>query len=561
MSFIQTVPFYISTLTPVHIGSGEDYEPGNYLIDKGWLYYFDPAQLAGRLDERQRQALLAIVDKDTMDERALINLQNFFKNLKSLIKPISQYQVAVPDGIEEFYNNKLGKVAQQEGRGQGRGHQKKVANKLEIERAVLNHTSGDYYIPGSSVKGTIRSAIINALKAKDKLTRQEERDLNNRYKSKKFAQNLEEETLDYQKVTEDPMKYLKVSDIRFVEPQLPQSTIQFCVNRKRKPSKKQSRAEQQALYQILECLSASHYRSLSGEIRLQNDKDEHLSALGINSVQKLAQYCNAFYLPQLKQELEELSTLNLLPQDWHKNVSTLIFDTLKKPLDEGTVMLLRLGKHGGAVSKTLDCLRRIHIPQQKRTADEPTTIWLAADHQKQKDNLLPFGWALLEWHSTAETGALKDWLQQTGRMLREKLQREMEQQRLAAQEQEARRLAEQQREQQAREEEQQRQQALQEATKGLSELAARFAKRRINEQWDSDKNKFMAPDLIEGLLDELEQQPDKDAVQILAELTERHIKGVLKDPDATTGKKKKPKYKPRQQAIARRLLKLMESQS
>ncbi len=559
MSFLQTTPFYISTLTPVHIGSGEDYEPGNYLIDKGWLYFFEPAKLAGQLDDRQQQKLLSIVDKENMDERALIELQNFFKNLSAVIKPLSQYQLPVPDGIEQFYKDKLGKVAQQEGRGQGRVRQKKVANKLEIERAVINHTSGDYYIPGSSVKGTIRSAIINALKTKDKLTWQEERDLSNRHKSKKLVQDLEKNTLDYQNVTEDPMKYLKVSDIRFVEPQLPQSTIQFCVNRKRKPTNKQSMAEQKGLYQILECIAANHYRSLMGEIRLQTDKDKQLSALGINSVQKLAQFCNQFYLPQLKQELDELNTLNLLAKDWYKTIMTLFFETLKEPLTNGSVMLLRLGKHGGALSKTLDGLRWIHIPQHKRMADKPTTIWLAADSQKQKDRLQPFGWVLLEWHNTASTHVLKEHLQQAGSILQEKLQQEIERQQEVAQEQQAKRLAEQQYEQQLREAEQQKQQALQQATKGLSGLAVQFAERKINEQWESDKNKFMASGLIESLLDELEQQPDKDAVQILGELVELHIKGLLSNPNATVGKKKKPKYKPRQQTIAGRLLKLMES--
>lgn len=38
--FMKRYELVISTLSPVHIGCGEDYEPTNYVMDGGCLYLF-----------------------------------------------------------------------------------------------------------------------------------------------------------------------------------------------------------------------------------------------------------------------------------------------------------------------------------------------------------------------------------------------------------------------------------------------------------------------------------------------------------------------------------------
>ena len=49
MNFLDTYDLVISTLSPVHVGCGEDYEPTNYVIDDDTLHAFDPSKLMVRL--------------------------------------------------------------------------------------------------------------------------------------------------------------------------------------------------------------------------------------------------------------------------------------------------------------------------------------------------------------------------------------------------------------------------------------------------------------------------------------------------------------------------------
>ena len=74
---------------------------------------------------------------------------------------------------------------------------------------------------------------------------------------------------------------------------------------------------------------------------------------------------------------------------------------------KGNVFLLRVGRHSGAESVTLngDRVRNIKIlegkdpvtKKQKFSFDDKTkTLWLAAQSKDQRTDLLPFGWVLVE---------------------------------------------------------------------------------------------------------------------------------------------------------------------
>jgi CRISPR-associated protein Csm5 len=284
------------------------------------------------------------------------------------------------------------------------------------------------------------------------------------------------------------MKYIKLSDAVFqtqdLAHRLPQANIYFCVNRKRKPSKKQSMAEQKGLYQILECIASDHYRAISGEIRLLTDKENTLKKLGIDSIQKLAGYCNAYYLPQLKQELAELETIGVISRTWHHAMDDLLNNELGERFKQGKTFVLRLGKHGGAISKTLDGLRAIHIPQQNhRIAEEPTTVWLAAKRIKDSTDLYPFGWVIVELEDNNDIKALKELLETNTQALRKRFAEEYQQQlqQQQQQEQQARRQKEQADKEAAIAAAQAREKELAAVTEGLSELATTFATRKIEE--------------------------------------------------------------------------------
>ena len=425
MNFFQQQKLVISTLTPVHIGTGEDYEPGNYIIDQSYLHAFDPSILANKLTDLQAQQLLAIVEKDPINEQALIKLQQFFKQNSVLAKEIASYKVPVSKELEQFYEKRLGHVVQHE-RNNRNGRHKKVANKLEIERTCQNHHNNQYYIPGSSLKGAIRTAIVDKLNRKTFLNRDEQR-------NKKTSAVIQKEALHYHQVSDDPLKLLKLSDTVFKQEKqndLPQSAIHFCVNRKRKPAKKSSMAEDKGLYQILECISKNQYREIKTDIRIFEDKDNKLQGLGVNSIEKIAQLCNCYYLPILLKELLQLKVLNMLPPAWDQMMQTLLEGTLSKQLQQGRAFLLKIGKHGGADTKTLNEIRNIYIPQLKKSLPEPTTYWLAANDEKSSADLLPFGWILLENADAPELTELKTYMQEHTQHIRQQVKADKEKQQI-----------------------------------------------------------------------------------------------------------------------------------
>ena len=73
--FMQTHKVYLTPLSPIHIGCGEDFEPTNYVIDGETLFNFEPSQLA--LNERERIELLNAVNR--LD---LLAIQRFFLKSK-----------------------------------------------------------------------------------------------------------------------------------------------------------------------------------------------------------------------------------------------------------------------------------------------------------------------------------------------------------------------------------------------------------------------------------------------------------------------------------------------
>lgn len=388
--FLETVHCRISTLSPVHIGCGEDYYPTNYVIDGGLLHYFgEDGLLAGlTLSERNKLAELAF----QTDDEGIKKLQAFIHAKKNSLQNYATHIVPVSSELERFYNSRIGKTSQRESGGRN------ANNQLAIARHAFNPYSQTPYFPGSSIKGAIRTALLNA-ENKGKplpLRTDETRDV-----PKGESDKLQKRLLDYQGITDkpergikgDPLRLLKISDAGYRHPDaLHGMEIRFAVNRKNKPSKEKSQAEQRGLCQLLECLPANRSRSLSFSVTfLEGEKRECFA-----DIKAVANACNEFFLPQLEKELVLMRQLNYADHAWLNGMEKLLAGELGNALKQQQAFLLRIGQHGGAESNTLNGVRHIHIPQIKKYLPKPTTIWLAGDNKDQQRDLLPFGWALIE---------------------------------------------------------------------------------------------------------------------------------------------------------------------
>ena len=103
-----------------------------------------------------------------------------------------------------------------------------------------------------------------------------------------------------------------------------------------------------------------------------------------------------------KKELKRFDDRGCLKQSWKKNIIE-ILNILEPFISQSEGMFLRVGRHSGAESVTIDGVRSIKIMQgpgkQPRYEKEATTDWLASEVEKTEQNLMPFGWLFIDFGS------------------------------------------------------------------------------------------------------------------------------------------------------------------
>ena len=217
--FLSCCRLDLTPLSPVHIGSGEDMDPTGYVLDGDALYEFSPSTLAAVLDEADRSRLLGLVD-GAQGERALTAVRQFlFERRDGLVAQASRAVRAAP-GVRDLYEQRIGTVAQAETR---------AINKLEIERTFSHPDTRAPILPGSSLKGAIRTALLDR--------ENDGRDLEDREKSRELQQRL----FAYRGFETDPMRLVHVEDAMgsggpATNDLAADTAIAFAVNRKKRRS-------------------------------------------------------------------------------------------------------------------------------------------------------------------------------------------------------------------------------------------------------------------------------------------------------------------------------------
>jgi len=380
--FLETHRFVVSTLSPVHLGSGDDYEPTNYVLDGETLYGFETATFARLLTTKQREELTQLVKRP----RALSAIQSFILGLRQDIVGISTHSVTVAPAIAKKYQDRIGKVAQNEGSGN------RVINTLEISRTAFNPHSCEPILPGSGLKGSIRTALLNALNGKKSRQRQ-----------KKEASSLEKELLQGS-FSSDPLRLIKVSDAKLLPANGNCGTkVVFDNNLPKDKAKLGKELKSAGLSVMREVIPAMNARSFEGQLSIQHIEEfrNHNDTPNLTfSLKKLADHCNTYYRALFETEMAVLNTLDCLDRAWLALINDIFHNELKTLMSEGKALLLRVGRHTSAEVITIEGARSIEIPQRKdetrygnKTA---TTLWLAGDQEKSKTDLQPFGWIVLE---------------------------------------------------------------------------------------------------------------------------------------------------------------------
>jgi CRISPR-associated protein Csm5 len=397
MNFLESRRLLISTLSPVHVGCGEDYDPTRYVIEDDTLYEFQPSAALAALTAQDRDQLLKIVSSPAND-RMLQQVQAFFYYRRQALIPTASRRVPVGPKMVAFYQKRVGKTVQVEGDGS------QLLNRLEIERTFYNPANGVPVLPGSSLKGAMRTALLDGINDGKPLSDQE----------KSLA--LQQRLFRYDRFEQDPMRLVQLADALFQDGEGVGSELRFAVNRRRKPPKPgersaQSQAEQRGLYQLLECVPAARFRAFAGRLTVQRlegvtDSRIRLPAADLRwNVSDIAAACNRFYRPQLEAELNQMQERGYLDANWVVLLGRLLDGPVGERLNRNEAFLLRVGRHGGAEAVTLNGVRNIKIlldkdvetgKQRFEYRATGTSWWLAAGDIQDRAGMLPFGWLLVE---------------------------------------------------------------------------------------------------------------------------------------------------------------------
>ena len=428
-AFLKTYRLALTPLSPIHIGCGEDFEPTNYVIDDGVLYGFDPSRAV--LTDGQKNKLMEAANKASLQA-----IQRFFKDNAQMFKAQADVLMPVSAGVAQAYEQKIGRAANIEASGNI------VFNQLFIERTSYTGRLSQPYIPGSSFKGAIRTAILDDLN-RGQPARQDETNHRGAVKG-----DLVEKRLLKGDFATSPLRLLKVADLMPDQTYEPARRVLYAVNRKKKQIIKDGQELQpKGIAARKECILHGQYRAFVADAVLPS-LDPHLDSKNTPAVElrptdlhKIASQSNAYNQTRLQRELALLDGRGLVNPAWKQNLEQLLGGDLGAKLRSGDAFLIRLGRYGGAESKTLsgEGVAQIKIMQGKGQPavmqDTTKTVWLAAENENEQKHLLPFGWAVVEIDPQADLPQLKAWCaaESKGRPVMTELRQQFDAEKRAAQ--------------------------------------------------------------------------------------------------------------------------------
>lgn len=355
-------------LSPTHIGCGEDYEPTSFVIDdkRNRLIHFELREFANQLSENDRKKFLEITSKGTLT--SIIEIYRFIYGQKDKLKG-NEVEIS-KDLVRRYLEVKDMQLNEKK--------IKQELNNFALPRTAYLPYSNKPYIPGSSLKGAIRTGYLSMLALSGNTKDGIEKIIKNENPTssitgKRNAKELEIDLLKGQ-FSSDPFTLLKVSD--FLPTENCMTKILYGVN-VRKSDKRCSMAVP------FETITSGTFE---GMINLEE--------------------------PSQKSEIKDPLNWRNLSLLFHKHYAR-IFNKEKEAFNmpllgefqekiKKTSFLIRLGRHSGAEAVTIEGNRNIKIMQgRNRTPkyfEHSTTIWLASDEPRPAttNNLLAFGWAILE---------------------------------------------------------------------------------------------------------------------------------------------------------------------
>jgi CRISPR-associated protein Csm5 len=353
-------------LTPIHIGCGEEIDPLEYKIirtEKGSnrLYRLNLPAMIESLNTPKREEFLRL-----LDGRDLIAIRKFVET-NADIKQHRFYESVVTEPVYKVYQKNV----------------MNVNNALRIDPMYRRRDTWQAVIPGSSIKGAIRTAILSA-------------EMRVAYEKDKWVPDFkkpkwENIVLFSENPNDDPFRALQIEDVT-----LPPDAIMIdevkMIRRKPQNTAQNNPAGIQQFYEMTFCYldgeeELDGFGELSIQLHLQEKLSEQNDLYLKFTIEDIVSSCRRFYQKRMKDEHE---TFYRWQEEDIKNAS----EQLLNIAYEENEFPIRLGHFSHCESVTVDLevsgkpVRRPKTRYNKQRQPLPfgTTRTLAG-------GLYPMGWA------------------------------------------------------------------------------------------------------------------------------------------------------------------------
>ena len=312
-------------LSPLHIGTGSQIEPFDYVIRNGKLYRISLEDFLWQLSKEKREIFENIV-----------NSGNLNKIRKYIIEEIdlekySAYSIEVTEKIEHLYLSKIDDIQ----------------NQLLIDPFIRTGGENKPYIPGSSIKGAIRTALINQIAQNSNLPQPTGYREEFEFESRVLGYTGREKN--------DLFRGIKITD--GILPS--DSTI---ISQVKNVTKDRSGNLQPNNIQLICEVTYSKISGKSIEFESNLTIDSDLFSTNYLSrtfaIEEIKKACNSFYKDKLSMEDKKFYSTSA--------VSHISNSLLNEEIEDDS-FLIRLGRFSGVESVTIDNYRNPKPPGRKGT--------------------------------------------------------------------------------------------------------------------------------------------------------------------------------------------------
>jgi CRISPR-associated protein Csm5 len=352
------------------LGSGDYFDPTQFVIDdKMDLKTFSTSDLLETLTPEKLNEFSSLCINMN-----LLSLFRFFKeNFKDTIP---NRAVKISKDLYEDYKRVLNSGS--------RSNQ--IINQFELKKTSFNEIYQTAYIPGSSLKGSIKTAWMSNAAVKKSIRGETDiRDCERKVLGGTFS--------------DDPFRFVKIADLLPASDEnklKPSRTmILYATNHSKNPTKDKDRSSLSVAFEVI--LPGDTF---VGKANIEEPFGLRAAKAALPSeiidLKSLAESSKEHYLKKLESQEELLKKLGC-DFKLKEKIEEKYAETLFK-----TSFPVRLGHHSGAEFITLDGNRNIRIrrgPKPPTFQDTATTIWLASTKKNPltRKNLAPFGWAMVEF--------------------------------------------------------------------------------------------------------------------------------------------------------------------